>query len=114
MTSNASFATEMEGGPGLFSVAKSGLLAKKRRNWRRPWDPMRMASNYISGQKRSVPNTFPTTMWLGKPRASASVRLKLFLRIMLKASIFREYDIRGIADEELLDADVELLGRGLA
>jgi phosphomannomutase / phosphoglucomutase len=33
---------------------------------------------------------------------------------MLKASIFREYDIRGIADEELLDEDVELLGRGLA
>jgi phosphomannomutase/phosphoglucomutase len=33
---------------------------------------------------------------------------------MLKASIFREYDIRGIADEELLDADVESLGRGLA
>ena len=32
---------------------------------------------------------------------------------MLKPSIFREYDIRGIADEELLDADVELLGRGL-
>src|SRR5947209_1601464 len=33
---------------------------------------------------------------------------------MLKASIFREYDIRGIADEELLDQNVELLGRGLA
>ncbi len=33
---------------------------------------------------------------------------------MLKASIFREYDIRGIADEELLDADVEALGRALA
>jgi phosphomannomutase/phosphoglucomutase len=33
---------------------------------------------------------------------------------MLKAGIFREYDIRGIADEELLDPDVELLGRGLA
>src|SRR5258708_1363740 len=33
---------------------------------------------------------------------------------MLKVSIFREYDIRGIADEELLDRDVELLGRGLA
>jgi phosphomannomutase / phosphoglucomutase len=33
---------------------------------------------------------------------------------MLKPSIFREYDIRGIADEELLDADVELLGRALA
>jgi phosphomannomutase / phosphoglucomutase len=33
---------------------------------------------------------------------------------MLKHSIFREYDIRGIADEELLDPDVELLGRALA
>jgi phosphomannomutase / phosphoglucomutase len=33
---------------------------------------------------------------------------------MLKPSIFREYDIRGIADEELPDADVELLGRALA
>jgi phosphomannomutase / phosphoglucomutase len=33
---------------------------------------------------------------------------------MLKPSIFREYDIRGIADEELLNADVELLGRALA
>jgi phosphomannomutase/phosphoglucomutase len=33
---------------------------------------------------------------------------------MLKASIFREYDIRGIADEELLDTDVEALGRALA
>jgi phosphomannomutase/phosphoglucomutase len=33
---------------------------------------------------------------------------------MLKQSIFREYDIRGIADEELLDGDVELLGKALA
>ncbi len=33
---------------------------------------------------------------------------------MLHPGIFREYDIRGIADEELLDPDVELLGRGLA
>jgi phosphomannomutase/phosphoglucomutase len=33
---------------------------------------------------------------------------------MFKPSIFREYDIRAIADEELLDADVELLGRALA
>ncbi|HZQ51119.1 MAG TPA: phosphomannomutase/phosphoglucomutase [Bryobacteraceae bacterium] len=33
---------------------------------------------------------------------------------MLKPGIFREYDIRGIADEELLDADVATLGRGLA
>ena len=32
---------------------------------------------------------------------------------MLKATIFREYDIRGIADRELLSADVEELGRGL-
>jgi len=33
---------------------------------------------------------------------------------MLKSTIFREYDIRGIADEELLDPDVELIGRALA
>ena len=33
---------------------------------------------------------------------------------MLYPGIFREYDIRGIADKELLDPDVELLGRGLA
>ncbi len=33
---------------------------------------------------------------------------------MLHPGIFREYDIRGIADKELLDADIELLGRGLA
>jgi phosphomannomutase/phosphoglucomutase len=33
---------------------------------------------------------------------------------MLNPSIFREYDIRGIADKELLDPDVELLGRALA
>ncbi len=33
---------------------------------------------------------------------------------MLKQSIFREYDIRGIADQELLDEDVELIGRSLA
>ncbi|MGI8962705.1 MAG: phosphomannomutase/phosphoglucomutase [Bryobacteraceae bacterium] len=33
---------------------------------------------------------------------------------MLKPSIFREYDIRGIADEELLDSDVEFLGQALA
>jgi phosphomannomutase / phosphoglucomutase len=31
----------------------------------------------------------------------------------LKHGIFREYDIRGIADEELLDGGVELLGRAL-
>jgi phosphomannomutase/phosphoglucomutase len=32
---------------------------------------------------------------------------------MLKQGIFREYDIRGIADVELRDADVEVLGRAL-
>ncbi|MDX1982325.1 MAG: phosphomannomutase/phosphoglucomutase [Bryobacteraceae bacterium] len=32
---------------------------------------------------------------------------------MLKPTIFREYDIRGIADEELLSPGVELLGRGI-
>jgi len=32
---------------------------------------------------------------------------------MLKPTIFREYDIRGIADEELLDQDVEILGRAI-
>ena len=32
---------------------------------------------------------------------------------MLKPGIFREYDIRGVADAELKDSDVELLGRGL-
>src|SRR4051812_34144265 len=30
---------------------------------------------------------------------------------MFKSTIFREYDIRGVADVELLDADVEQLGR---
>ena len=32
---------------------------------------------------------------------------------MLKSTIFREYDIRGIADQELLSSDVADLGRGL-
>lgn len=32
---------------------------------------------------------------------------------MLKQTIFREYDIRGIADVDLLDEDVELLGKAL-
>lgn len=32
---------------------------------------------------------------------------------MLKPTIFREYDIRGVADSELLSTDVEQLGRGL-
>ena len=32
---------------------------------------------------------------------------------MLKPTIFREYDIRGIAETELLDLDIEDLGRGI-
>ena len=32
---------------------------------------------------------------------------------MLKPTIFREYDIRGEADSELPDADVETLGRAI-
>ena len=31
---------------------------------------------------------------------------------MLNPAIFREYDIRGVADLELRDVDIELLGRG--
>src|SRR5690349_12485526 len=32
---------------------------------------------------------------------------------MLKPTIFREYDIRGIADRELLDADIADLGKAI-
>jgi len=32
---------------------------------------------------------------------------------MLKSTIFREYDIRGIADEDLVDENVVLLGKGI-
>jgi len=32
---------------------------------------------------------------------------------MLKSAIFRDYDIRGVADSELLSPDVEQLGLGL-
>ncbi len=32
---------------------------------------------------------------------------------MLKQTIFREYDIRGIADRDLLSADIEVLGRAI-
>ena len=32
---------------------------------------------------------------------------------MLKPTIFREYDIRGIADAELLSPDIETLGLGI-
>jgi phosphomannomutase/phosphoglucomutase len=32
---------------------------------------------------------------------------------MLKPTIFREYEVRGIADLELLDPDIELLGQAI-
>src|SRR4051812_19725709 len=32
---------------------------------------------------------------------------------MLKSTIFREYDIRGVADTDLLSEDIEQLGRGI-
>ena len=32
---------------------------------------------------------------------------------MIKPTIFREYDIRGIADEDLIDENVLLLGKGI-
>src|SRR6202161_3596111 len=37
----------------------------------------------------------------------------LRIKSMFKPTIFREYDIRGIADSELLSDDVEQLGLGL-
>jgi len=37
----------------------------------------------------------------------------LTMELMLKPTIFREYDIRGIADSELLSSDIEQLGLGL-
>ncbi len=37
----------------------------------------------------------------------------LWCKVMLKPTIFREYDIRGIAEEELLSPDVAALGRAI-
>ncbi len=45
-------------------------------------------------------------------RLATAVRARK-IELMLKSTIFREYDIRGIADSELLSPDIELLGRGL-
>src|SRR6266404_7348983 len=45
------------------------------------------------------------------PRTSSFPAPKMDL--MLKSTIFREYDIRGIADTELLSLGIEQLGRGL-
>src|SRR5215469_1751217 len=44
-------------------------------------------------------------------RSASFIRYRLYLNPnMLKPTIFREYDIRGIADEELLDDGIEQLG----
>src|SRR5450755_5085393 len=51
-----------------------------------------------------------TTASFGRGSASGLLPLKW---IVLKPTIFREYDIRGIADSELLSPDIELLGLGL-
>ncbi len=45
-------------------------------------------------------------------RLATAVRARK-IELMLKSTIFREYDIRGIAESELLSPDIELLGRGL-
>src|SRR3984957_2615768 len=50
---------------------------------------------------------------LAIPTVPADSRQSLKIKSMLKATIFREYDIRGIADSELLSPDVEQLVRGL-
>jgi len=39
--------------------------------------------------------------------------LSLYFPVMLKPTIFREYDIRGIAETELLDAGIHDLGRAV-
>jgi len=44
-----------------------------------------------------------------KPR----MRHTIYFSLMLSPAIFREYDIRGIADVELGDIDIELLGRAV-
>src|SRR5579864_5808273 len=43
----------------------------------------------------------------------ARARAALYCGLMLKSTIFREYDIRGIADQELLDPGIIELGRAV-
>src|SRR5437867_1120507 len=51
--------------------------------------------------------------YVSPTRDPASSASRDILRLMLKPTIFREYDIRGIADEELLDAGVTELGQAI-
>src|SRR5580698_3561184 len=53
------------------------------------------------------------TDWNNFVSKPSDCRQSLKIKSMLKPAIFREYDIRGIADIELLSPDVEQLGRGL-
>ncbi len=45
--------------------------------------------------------------------ARSGAALTLYCLLMLKSTIFREYDIRGIADEELLDPGIIELGKAI-
>src|ERR1700733_1151101 len=53
------------------------------------------------------------TDWNNFVSKPSDCRQSLKIKSMLQPTIFREYDIRGIADSELLSPDVEQLGRGL-
>src|ERR1700735_4744854 len=53
------------------------------------------------------------TDWNNFVSKPSDCRQSLKIKSMLKPTIFREYDIRGIADSELLAEDVEQLGLGL-
>ena len=46
-----------------------------------------------------------------RPSLGLGCDTEKYLSVMLKSTIFREYDIRGVADAELLDADIEVLGQ---
>ena len=54
------------------------------------WDRRRSSSSYLESHERSS-----------------------ILIVMLKSTIFREYDIRGIADTELLSPGIEQLGKAI-
>src|SRR6202046_4368151 len=53
------------------------------------------------------------TDWNNFVSKPSDCRQSLKIKSMLKPTIFREYDIRGVADSELLSPDIEQLGRGL-
>ncbi len=49
----------------------------------------------------------------GFRQGSISQKCCAKFRAMLKSKIFREYDIRGVADEDLQDPDIEVLGKAI-